>query len=134
MLLGGKFIRHAPFQEFSIKVLDPNYSATKSLAPTFTVKDECYYLVEMNPDIHVLLAADMTTVEDPKKDGYHANIYYNSFPISCRHKFDGGIQRYFLQVIRLRPMRFHFIRTSQGRYKIYSFLRRLKNFLQLRIG
>ena len=93
-LLGGKFIRHAPFQEFSIKVIDPNHPATKNLPSTFTVKDECYYLVEMNPDIHVLLAADMTTVEDPKKDEYPANIYYNSFPISWSHQFDGGIQWY----------------------------------------
>ena len=51
-------------------------------------------MVEGNPDIHLLLADDITTVEDPKKDQYPPNIYYNSFLVSWSHQFDGDIQWY----------------------------------------
>jgi len=93
-LLGGKFIRHAPFQEFTVKVIDANHPSTKNLPTEFTVRDECYYSIEMNPDIHVLLAADMTTVEDPKKGEYPGNIFNDSFPLAWCHEFDGGKQWY----------------------------------------
>jgi len=93
-LLGGKFIRHAPFQKFTINVVDPNHPSTKNLPARFEVEDECYYSIEMNPDIHVLLAADMTTVEDAKKGEYPSNIFNDSFPLAWCHEFEGGKQWY----------------------------------------
>lgn len=93
-LLGGKFKRHAPFQKFTVKVVDENHPSTKNLPTLFEVEDECYYSVEMNPDIHVLLAADMTTVEDPKKGEYPSNIFNDSFPLAWYHQFEGGKQWY----------------------------------------
>ncbi|MGB1020364.1 MAG: ThuA domain-containing protein [Flavobacteriaceae bacterium] len=93
-LLGGKFIRHAPFQKFTVKVVDANHPSTKNLPARFEVEDECYYSIEMNPDIHVLLAADMTTVEDPKKGEYPSNIFNDSFPLAWCHQFEGGKQWY----------------------------------------
>ncbi len=91
-LVGGKFIRHAPFQEFSIKIIDPSHLSTSFFETNWTRKDECYYLNHLNPDIHVLLAADLTTVEDEGKLEYPGNTFGTTFPIAWYHEFDGGRQ------------------------------------------
>ncbi|MBT6161899.1 MAG: ThuA domain-containing protein [Flavobacteriaceae bacterium] len=93
-LIGGTFIRHAPFQEFTVRVIDKNHSSTQHYPARFEVSDECYYNKELNPDIHVLLAADMTTVEDKRKGEYPSNTFQDSFPIAWYHTFEGGRQWY----------------------------------------
>lgn len=94
-LLGGKFKRHAPRQDFKVKIIDKNHPATSFLAdPWQIIDDECYYLNQLNPDIHVLLAADMNTVEDKEKDTYPADIFGDTFPLAWYHSFDGGRQWY----------------------------------------
>ncbi len=91
--LGGKFFRHAPGgQTFDIKVIDGEHPSTKHLPVTWSWEDECYYLKHLNPDINVLTAADLRTVEDPEKDEYPGEIFGNYFPISWHHEFDGGRQ------------------------------------------
>ena len=57
-------------------------------------EDECYYLSNLNPDIHVLLAADLNTVEDDSKDEYPGKMFGGYFPVSWCHEFDGGRQWY----------------------------------------
>lgn len=91
-LVGGKFIRHAPFQEFTLTVIDADHASTSFIKSDWVRADECYYVNEINPDIHVLLAADMNTIEDEKKSEYPANIFGDLFPISWCHEFDGGRQ------------------------------------------
>ncbi|MFT7036667.1 MAG: type 1 glutamine amidotransferase [Cyclobacteriaceae bacterium] len=94
-MLGGKFKRHAPSQNFMVKVIDADHPSTEFLPGSFErINDECYYLNHLNPDIHVLLAADMTSVEDKKKNEYPFDIYGNYFPIAWSHQFDGGNQWY----------------------------------------
>ncbi len=93
-LVGGKFIRHAPYQEFDVVVIDANHPSTSSLPKRWTIEDECYYSYQLNPDIHVLLAADMTTVEDEGKAEYPGDTFRNSFPLCWCHKFEGGRQWY----------------------------------------
>ncbi|MEM1134970.1 MAG: ThuA domain-containing protein [Bacteroidota bacterium] len=93
-LLGGKFKRHAPFQEFDIHILNANHPSTASLPTKWTRSDECYYLTDLNPDINVLLAADMNSVEDEKKGEYPGNIFGEKFPLAWYHYFDGGRQWY----------------------------------------
>ena len=91
--LGGKFFRHAPGgQTFDIKVIDPHHPSTTHLPAAWSWEDECYYLKHLNPDIHVLTAADLRTVEDPKKHEYPGEVFGNYFPISWHHEFDGGRQ------------------------------------------
>ncbi len=53
-MVGGKFIRHAPHQEFDVLVTDANHPSTAHLPARWTIKDECYYSYQLNPDIHVL--------------------------------------------------------------------------------
>ncbi len=93
-LIGGKFMRHAPHQEFDVVVTDSNHPSTEFLGEKWTVNDECYYSNNLNPDINVLLSADMTTVKDKKKSEYPNNIFGNYFPICWSHEFDGGRQWY----------------------------------------
>lgn len=91
--LGGKFYRHAPGgQTFDIKVIDQQHPSTRHLPNTWSWEDECYYLKHLNPDIHVLTAADLRTVEDPEKHEYPGEVFGNYFPISWYHEFDGGRQ------------------------------------------
>lgn len=93
-MLGGKFLRHPKFQPFDIKVIDGDHPSTAHLGPVWKWEDECYYLHHLNPDIHVLLAADLTTVEDDKKTALPGDIFGDLFPLCWCHEFDGGRQWY----------------------------------------
>jgi type 1 glutamine amidotransferase len=44
----------------------------------------------LNPAIHVLLAADLTTVEDPKKSEYPGDVFGDLFPLAWYHVFEGS--------------------------------------------
>lgn len=92
--LGGKFIRHAKFQPFDIKVIDHKHPSVEFLGSIWRWKDECYFVNYMNPDIHVLLAADLTTIKDDEKDQYPAQTFGDYFPICWCHEFEGGRQWY----------------------------------------
>ena len=93
-LVGGKFVRHAPHQKFDVVVTDHNHPSTEFLDEKWAVDDECYYSNNLNPDIHVLLSADMTTVEDKNKSEYPNTIFGDYFPLCWSHEFDGGRQWY----------------------------------------
>ena len=90
--VGGKFLRHPPLQPFDIKVIDRDHPSTNFLDPVWKWEDECYYLDHLNPDIHVLLAADLTTVEDDQKDKYPGETAERYLPLCWCHEFDGGRQ------------------------------------------
>lgn len=93
-LVGGKFVRHAPHQEFDVVVVDKNHPSTDFLDKVWKVDDECYYSNNLNPDINVLLAADLRTVEDKKKVEYPNDIFGNYFPLCWSHEFEGAKQWY----------------------------------------
>lgn len=93
-MVGGKFIRHAPHQEFDVLVTDANHPSTAHLPERWTVKDECYYSFQLNPDIHVLLSADMSTIEDEGKGEYPGETFGQLFPLCWCHQFEGGRQWY----------------------------------------
>ena len=80
-MVGGKFVRHAPFQKFTIKIIDADHPSTNFFESDWERADECYYVNHINPDIHVLLAADMTTVEDKGKEDYPGKTFRNLFPL-----------------------------------------------------
>ena len=93
-MVGGKFIRHAPHQEFDVVLTDRDHPSTAHLPERWTIKDECYYSFQLNPDIHVLLSADMTTIEDEGKDEYPGETFGQLFPLAWCHEFEGGRQFY----------------------------------------
>ncbi|MCG8317908.1 MAG: PmoA family protein [Cytophagales bacterium] len=90
-VVGGKFHRHPPRQDFDVKVLNKYHPSTNFLPEVWKIKDdECYYLKHLNPGINVLLAADLTTVKDEKNDGYPGEVFGDLFPLTWYHYFDGG--------------------------------------------
>ncbi|MGB3585944.1 MAG: ThuA domain-containing protein [Tunicatimonas sp.] len=94
-MLGGRFHRHPPRQDFEVLVLDNSHPSTLFLPKIWSINDdECYYMKHLNPDNHVLLAADLRTVEDEKRDEYPANYFGDQFPLAWCHEFDGGRQWY----------------------------------------
>lgn len=93
-MLGGKFVRHPKLQLFPIKVVDPNHPATQHLPEIWAWEDEFYYMNQLNPDIHVLLAGDLSKIEDDQKTTYPGEVFGQYFPLSWSHSFDGGRQFY----------------------------------------
>lgn len=93
-MLGGKFFRHPPFQSFNITKIDPKHSSARPVPNYWEREDECYYLKELNPDIHIILAADLASIDDPKMDEYPSNTFGKYFPVTWCHSFDGGHQWY----------------------------------------
>ena len=89
-LLGATFVRHATHQKFKEIVIDPEHPSTQALPRIWERDDECYYVKEMNPDVHVLLVHDLSSVNDKEKPDY----FGSSFPSAWCHEFDGGRQWY----------------------------------------
>lgn len=89
-LVGGTFERHAKHQPFTEIVIDHNNPSTSFLPNTWKRDDECYYTKEINPDIHVLMVHDLSTVDDKDKPV----MYGHTFPSVWYHEFDGGRQWY----------------------------------------
>ncbi len=93
-LVGGKFVRHAPHQQFDVVVTDADNPSTSVLPERWTVKDECYYSHQLNPDIHVLLSADLTTINDKGMEEYPGDTFGKLFPLCWCHEYDGGREWY----------------------------------------
>lgn len=88
-MVGGKFVRHPKLQAFDIKVIDPEHLSTSKLPETWEWEDECYYSDHLNPAIHILLAADLSTVDDPEKASYPGKVFGDLFPLAWCHVFQG---------------------------------------------
>lgn len=93
-MLGGRFVRHPKLQPFTIKVIDHDHPATSFMDSTWEWTDECYFLDHLNPDIRVLLAADLRSIEDEEMKDYPGDTFGNYTPISWCHEFEGGRQFY----------------------------------------
>jgi len=89
-MLGGKFERHPPYQPFEIKVIDHQHPSTIFLGDKWYWQDECYYLKYLNPDIKILLAADLRTIEDEDKHIFPGEVFGNYFPLAWYHEFEGA--------------------------------------------
>jgi type 1 glutamine amidotransferase len=89
-MTGGLFLRHPPLQEFDIRVVDTLHVSTAHLPNVWQWEDEPYYMHHFNPDIHVLLAADVRTIEDEQKTVYPGTTFGNYLPLAWCHQFEGG--------------------------------------------
>lgn len=93
-MVGGRFIRHPKFQEYTLKVIDETHPSTEFLEETWEWEDECYFMDHLNPSMHVLLAADLSTVNDEKKVEYPGTTFGRLFPAAWYQYYDGGKQWY----------------------------------------
>jgi type 1 glutamine amidotransferase len=89
-LVGGTFVRHAKHQKFTEIIIDSKNPSTNFLPRHWEQNDECYYIAEINPDIHVLVVHDLTTVEDKDQPVTYGTV----FPSVWCHEFDGGREWY----------------------------------------
>jgi type 1 glutamine amidotransferase len=90
-MLGATFVRHPPFQPLKEIVIDPGHPSTSFLPKVWQWEDECYYVKELNPDIHVLVVHNLAEVKDNKEK---PDLYGDVFPSVWCHEFDGGRQWY----------------------------------------
>jgi type 1 glutamine amidotransferase len=93
-VVGGKFSRHAKLQKFTIRVKDAKDPSTAHLPEQFEWTDEFYYVDHMPEGLHVLLAGDLTKLDDPGKETYPGKKFGDEFPLAWRHQFDGGREWY----------------------------------------
>ncbi|RYF88418.1 MAG: ThuA domain-containing protein, partial [Chitinophagaceae bacterium] len=89
-LVGGTFVRHAKQQKFKQVVIDKNHPATASIPAGWENNDECYYVNTINPDLHVVMAHDLNSVDDKDKPLW----FGQSYPSAWCHEWDGGRQFY----------------------------------------
>jgi type 1 glutamine amidotransferase len=92
-LLGGNFERHSPRQDFMAEVVNRAHPSTAFLPDRWEIiDDESYYHTEMSPNINVLLAVDLTTIEDESLGEYPGDTFGDTFPIAWCQEFAGGRQ------------------------------------------
>lgn len=92
--LGGKFEFHPPQEEFDIKMIDKKHVSTEHLPATWKWTDECYFLNELNPDIQILMAVDIRSLNQNNIKKYKSRRFGDYFPLAWCHEFDGGRQWY----------------------------------------
>jgi uncharacterized protein len=94
-MMGGTFVRHPAYQQYKQIVIDSTHLSTSFLPKIWEQKTECYYVKELNPDLHVLMVNDLTSVQDKDRESFAGGTFYgNSFPAVWCHTFDGGRQWY----------------------------------------
>ena len=80
--IGGRFLRHPEKQKFRVVVEDANHLATRNLPSSFEWEDECYFHVDLNPDMHVLLSTDPSLLNDPEKGKFPQSIIGGQVPLA----------------------------------------------------
>jgi len=88
-MLGGTFEVHAVYQEFNVHITDPDHPSTSHLPDPWVLEDECYFLKDMNPNIHVLIRHDLNTIEDNRKESF-IEKFGMDFPGAWYQEFEGG--------------------------------------------
>jgi type 1 glutamine amidotransferase len=91
LMLGATFLRHPPFQPFTVHVLDKKHPAVKNLATEWKTNDECYYFKELNPSVKVLLVSNISSIkEQDTVKNVKPDVFGNRYPAAWCHEFDGG--------------------------------------------
>ncbi len=92
-MLGCTFDFHPPFQEFPVKVVDPSHPSTKGQPSVRIVKDELYFMKEINPTVRILMVSDFSspTYKSSKSMPY---TFGKVFPCVWCNDFEGGRQWY----------------------------------------
>ena len=95
LMLGATFLRHPPFQKFTVHVADKKHPAVKNLSSAWDTDDECYFFKEVNPTVKVLLVSDITNIkESPDGKNVTPDAFGNRYPSAWCQEFDGGLVFY----------------------------------------
>lgn len=87
-MVGGWFAHHPNQQMATLTVKDKNFMATSMLPDEWKRKDEWYHYKNVNPDIHVLINLEESSLK--YNDGDLPFRMGASHPIAWYHEFDGG--------------------------------------------
>ena len=90
LMLGASFLRHPPFQNFTVHVLDKQHPAVKNLPAQWETNDECYYFKEFNASVKVLLVSDISNIKESGEKNSKPEVFGNRYPAAWCHEFDGG--------------------------------------------
>jgi type 1 glutamine amidotransferase len=94
MMLGGTFAWHARYQTLEIEVIDKDHPSATGMPPVWKKDDECYFMKEYYPGIHVVMAHDLSAMNPNEQDAARINDYTkhftNYYPAAWCHEFDGG--------------------------------------------
>ena len=91
LMLGASFLRHPPFQKFTVHVLDKDHAAVKNLQSQWETNDECYYFKEFNPSVKVVLVSDISFIkEQDTLKNIKPDVFGNRYPSAWCNEFDGG--------------------------------------------
>ena len=93
-VLGGRFAGHPKMQPFTVRVIDPSFPAMMGLAASFEWTDECYFLENLNKDIHPVLVTDRTKLSYLDALKIDVSSFPNPMPLAWYHEFDGGREFY----------------------------------------
>lgn len=88
-VLGGRFVWHTLNQKFTVVVADKNHPSTASLPERWEWKDEGY-LCDLEPNLHVLLEMDATTITSPKREAWKLKFEGDRFPLAWCHTVGKG--------------------------------------------
>lgn len=90
LMLGATFLRHPPFQKFTVHVLDKDHAAVKKLQSQWETNDECYYFKEINPAVKVVLVSDISAIREDTITNIKPDVFGNRYPSAWCNEFDGG--------------------------------------------
>lgn len=93
MMLGGTFSWHAPFEKFTVRVIDTKHPSMAGVPTVWEKDDECYFAKEMYPGPRALMVHDLRTLDTTKiKTSLEKNRgnFGDFYPTAWEHKFDGG--------------------------------------------
>lgn len=80
-VIGGRFVWHTANQKFTVVVADKKHPSTMALPERWEWKDEGY-LCDLEPNLHVLLEMDATTVASPKRDAWKLKFEGDRYPLA----------------------------------------------------
>jgi uncharacterized protein len=80
--IGGRFVRHPKLQKFTIRVQDASHPSTRGLPASFEWEDECYMQDLVNPNMHPLLTADPTALDDPDRAKFPNDLLGHALPLA----------------------------------------------------
>ena len=92
MMIGETFSWHASFQKFSIKNMEPSHPSMKGVPALWTKDDECYFGKELYTGIKVLMAHDLASLHQNKREEIinNAGSFANYYPAVWYQNFEGG--------------------------------------------
>jgi type 1 glutamine amidotransferase len=94
MMLGGSFVWHPKFQPLNIRIIDKSHPSVTGMPNIWVKEDECYFMKELYPGIHVVMAHDLTSIDPGEKEVEKMKSLSSNFgdyyPAAWCQNFDGG--------------------------------------------